>query len=122
MTLRTFPADPLVRRPDPEGEWELCETLDVFDGDTRFRIPKGFATYLASIPRVVRPLMETADLGIVPPIAHDWLYRRGGMGLYDRRGADRLFAGLMKAEGVKWWRRTLAYRAVRWFGRGAWRA
>ena len=121
MSLRVFPTDPMIRRPDPEGEWELCEALYVYDGKRLFSIPKGFKTDLASIPRIVRPFMETCDLGVAAPIAHDWQYRRGDHGLYTRAQADDLFRRMMKHEGVAAWRRTLAYLAVRLFGRGAWR-
>lgn len=119
--LLCSPSDPLVKRPDPEGEWELCETVLVRDGEREFVIPKGFRSDLASIPRVVRPLMETSDLGILPPLAHDLLYRRGGLGLYTRVEADDLFHRLMIAESVSRSRRVAAYWAVRLFGRSAWR-
>lgn len=40
---------------------------------------------------------------------------------YTRREADEVFRQAMKKERVAGWRRWLAYRAVRWFGGGAWR-
>jgi hypothetical protein len=86
-------------------------------------IPTGFRYDLASIPRPFRPLMETADLGITPPLVHDHLYRHAGrVGgyRYSRARADRLFKELMKVEGVPGWRWRLAYAAVRLGGGAAW--
>lgn len=121
--LHAWPPDPAVSRPHAEGPWVVRDTIYVYDLDWAWVIPAGFECDLASIPRAVRPLMETSDLGLIPPIIHDFLYRSGGVAgpyKYTRKQADRLFLGLMEWCGVAAWRRQMAYRAVRWFGRGAW--
>lgn len=121
MSVTVYPADPLVRRPHARGLWFLHEALRVVDGKLAFTVPAGFASDLASIPRPFRGFIETSDLGLAPAFVHDCLYSRGGLGLYDRRGADRLFLDLMATQGVPAWRRYSAYWAVRLFGKRHWR-
>lgn len=119
------PPDPRLQRPEPRGEWVLCDSVWIRDGVCAWTIPAGFRMDLASIPRAVRALMETSDLGIVAPVAHDFLYRRGGWATphirYSRGQADRLFADLMRWEGVPAWRRWAAYYGVRLGGWASWR-
>lgn len=89
-------------------------------------VPEGFATDLASVPRIVWPLVSAWDLSFAAPILHDYIYAYRGVlpsgGIYPsdrtftRRQADRLFAQLMAEEGVVFWRRRLAWLAVRLFG------
>ena len=87
-------------------------------------IPEGFRFDLASIPRLLWAMIAPFELSIAAPLVHDFLYRYGGMlasgQLLNRSEADTIFAELMEREGVPGWRRVLAYRAVRTFGRGSW--
>ena len=115
------------------------------DGVT-IRIPKGFPTDLASIPKIVRSLLDKEDLEVGPAIIHDALYKLKGQSearFYDpkddggplgiieplyklslspkhakvtRRAADRIFRQAMRDEGVAWVKRTLAWAMVRVFG------
>jgi len=94
-------------------------------------IPRGFRWDLASVPRAVWWLISPNDLGLVGPLVHDWLYRCGGVvpaphceppRHFSRAAADELLRELMARDGVAGWRRRFAYRAVRLFGGGSWRA
>jgi hypothetical protein len=93
---------------------------------------------MASVPRIVWPVVGPHELGIVPPMTHDWLYGSGGRGLpgciklrvgaevvgvrtFTRAEADLLFLRDMERERVNKLRREVAYRAVRLFGGNAWR-
>lgn len=106
------------------GVWRLEADYAVQDGECTLTIPKGFTLDLASIPRALWLVMSSIDLGLVGPLAHDFLYWIGGhvenytepKRRYTRHEADRLFAQLMQREGVPFWKRKVAYRAVRWFG------
>lgn len=90
-------------------------------------IPLGFEFDLASVPRILWPLLGSFELSIVAPLVHDWLYRYEGrpLGLtsifglplrVDRTQADKAFLDLMLMEGVPAWKAKAAYFAVRWFG------
>jgi len=84
-------------------------------------IPQGFECDLASVPRLLWPLVAPFELSVAAPLVHDWLYRHGGV-LPDtgvtraRKACDQLFLKIMIEEGVPVWRARAAYHAVRLFG------
>lgn len=130
MSAYCVPPRPQVRQTAKRGEWLLCEPVLVEDGYRRWYVPQGFRFDYASVPRFIRPLIQTTDLGTAGPLVHDRLYRHGGWvtlidgseARYTRKAADRIFRELMQAvDRVPRWRRWLAYQAVRRFGFGAWR-
>ena len=108
-------------------------------GVYRLVVPEGFEHDFASVPRLLWALVAPLDLGIAS-LFHDWLYRRAGRAEtlrwtgaqgalwepvrepWTRRDADRLFARLMREQGVARWRRRLAYLGVRWFAGSVWGA
>lgn len=106
--------------------WEVVEdfTIDI-DGHA-ITIPAGFTTDLATIPWILRGLINTYELGTTGPIVHDYCYVQQGLISADGRSinreqADRFFAALMFADGVAIWRIACAYYAVRVAGRIWWR-
>jgi hypothetical protein len=112
-------------------EWETLEACPVYDMRRweTFVVPKGFRCDLASVPRWLWPIISLVDLSLIAPVAHDWIYKRGGVVesdgrtiIYTRFEADNLFLGLMWAAGVPEWRRWLAYLAVRLFGGRSWKS
>jgi hypothetical protein len=114
-----------------EGQWELQAAYTYHDDATAITVPTGFRFDLSSVPRAFWSLIAPFELSIVAPLLHDFLYRYGGKPpdgaiepprTYDRAAVDRMFRTIMEAEGVSAWRRTLAYAAVRTFGRSAWRS
>jgi hypothetical protein len=124
------PLSPQVRQIlERRGDWELCEDLVVRDGYRRFLVPAGFIFDYASVPRIVRPLIQSTDLSTAPPAAHDWLYRHGGrvraltgeLLHYRRSEADRLLYELAEECRVPRWRRWLAWKACARFGARAWK-
>lgn len=82
-------------------------------------VPAGFRFDLASIPRLFRWFCEPYELSILAPLVHDFLYRNHAT---TRAEADRLLRLIANEQGVGWWRRNLAYWAVRLFGWLAWRS
>lgn len=115
--------------------WRLQrrESSDVF----RLVVGDGFEHDFASVPRLLWAFISPLDLG-VGSVFHDWLYRNGGMvetlrwnptqGMWTpigtrwtRKDADRLFARIMREQHVSGLRRKLAFKAVHWFGKGAWK-
>jgi len=85
-------------------------------------VPRGFQTDLASIPRILWNIIAPFELSTEAPVVHDYLYQTGGdKGKYTRKQADKIFYELMLKEGVCWWKRTVAYNAVRTFAWGSWK-
>jgi len=84
-------------------------------------VPPGFKTDFASVPGWVLLPGLVPRVGILRDAAviHDFIYRNH----YNltRKDADQIFLRAMKDIGVHWWRRHLAYRAVRVGGRSAWK-
>ena len=111
---------------DERGNCWILERRWCFLG---FCVPKGFRFDLASVPRCLWWAIAPFELSLSGALLHDWMYRNGGLvnsshmphrSHYTRQQADSLFLILMEKEGVPYWRRTLAYLAVRCFGWRAW--
>lgn len=84
-------------------------------------IPDGYITDLASIPRLLWRIIAPFELSIAAPLVHDFLYQNGGCRTFTRSDVDLIFLWIMEKEGVVWWRRNLAYPAVRVFGGSHWK-
>lgn len=110
-------------------KWRLEQPYAYRDGNHEITVPARFEFDLASIPRALWWLIGPFDLSVAAPLIHDFLYRYRGQPpdgaieparTYRRKEADQLFRAIMKQEGVWWWRRAAAYRAVRLVGGIAW--
>lgn len=82
-------------------------------------VPAGFVTDFASIPQLFRNIISGQDDTRKPAVVHDFLYRKK---LGDRKTADRIFLQAMQECEVAWWKRRLAWAAVRAAGWIFWRA
>ena len=76
----------------------------------KLRVPVGFETDLASIPRLLWFLISPFDLGVAT-VPYDWLYHHRGNLL--RNSHFKLVSGEWADVGVRWMRRS----ADRPFGR-----
>jgi len=112
-----------------DGRWRLETDYAYRDGEAVITAPAGFQFDLSSVPRVLWWLIAPFELSIAAPLLHDFLYLYGASPpagsiepprTYTRAEADRLFYGIMRAEGVPGWRRMLSLAAVRLFGQNAW--
>lgn len=98
-------------------------------GEEFVRIPVGFVTDFASVPRVLwNVLPPTGGYGKAAVI-HDWLYQyrsimRTGFlpRLVERAEADTILKDAMSVLGVRWWTRWTIYSGVRLGGWKAWNA
>lgn len=94
----SYARDLLVLHPDPEtGEWVVgndCEIGGV-------RIPAGYRTDLASVPRLLWFLVgHPAHPRVAgPAVKHDWLYETGQ---FSRAEADRQFRRDLRDYGAQW--------------------
>lgn len=85
-------------------------------------VKAGFLTDFASIPRILRWLIEKLGRYNKAAVIHDALYQDVVPGYkFTRKEADLCFLDGMADLGVIKWKRNLMYQAVRLFGWIAWK-
>ena len=98
-------------------EWELLEELEYHvgskDSQDIIRVPKGFVTDFASIPKPLWPILPPFGRYSPAAVIHDYLYSTKER---KRKEDDKIFLEAMKVMKVKWWVRQAMYRSVRLFG------
>lgn len=100
--------------------FELAETYWLAIDDWAIEVPASFFFNAASVPRLAWAAISPLDLGIISVLVHDWTYAGRPVKGMSRGDSDKLFRKLMKMEGVSWWKRHVAYAAVRAFGGDRW--
>jgi hypothetical protein len=85
-------------------------------------VPPGFVTDLASIPRLLWPLLPRDGDYMQPAIVHDYLYWIQDAARWPRSKADQMFRVGMQELKVSKIKCALIYYAVMWFGGGAWKS
>ena len=110
-----------------DGKWLLVNAW-MYKSDAllpAIRIPKGFETDLASIPRIFTPLITKNGKHRRAAIVHDYLYSvRGRLPsgeVLNRKQCDDLFREALSVCGVKRWKRWAMHAAVRSGGWVFWR-
>jgi len=93
----------------------------MFDDGSSIKIPKGFITDGASIPRffwrsIGHPFQSRL---VMPALIHDFCYRYKP---FAKKYADELFFEMLKKNKVSNWRRYLMFWAVKYFGKSSWDA
>lgn len=121
MSAFTTPAILEIIGPN---RWRLAEPFEYHVGrypsDEVIRVPAGFETDLASIPRLFWPLLPPQGRYAKAAILHDWLYVLGPAGdAAARQRADAIFLEAMAVLGCPAWQRRLIHAAVRLFGAAA---
>jgi len=108
-----------------EGDkcWEIGEDIDfeLTNGDV-ITVPKGFKTDLATVPKLVRPVINTYGDFLLGVIIHDWIYstdyKRKEMGDYKNRlFADEQFRFFALKFDTNKLRVNTMYYSIRAFGR-----
>jgi hypothetical protein len=114
------PADNLLVSPRPDGKsWVLQADFELRVSGETFRVPRGFVTDFATVPRAFWWLLPQWGTYGSAAVLHDWLYwDRAHEGC--RAEADSLFRDSMRELGVNPIIRELMYCAVRIFGGEAW--
>jgi len=102
-------------RPLPDGRtWELLEEFDYYLGSPEsglfIRVPKGFITDFASVPRIFWPILPPWDKYGKAAVLHDYLYHSHR---FIRLLCDAIFFEAMGVLGVSWWKRWVLYLGVR---------
>lgn len=103
----------------PSGMWRLSSPLGYYSSllDEVVRVPQGFETDFASVPRMPLAFLLTGDTAHAAAVVHDWLCEHPDG--RERELIDRVFLEACEVSQVPRWRRWLMYRAVRladWIG------
>jgi hypothetical protein len=81
-------------------------------GSVIIRVPEGFVTDGASVPRLFWSLLGPFGSYFSAAIIHDFLYSEHNR-IFPRQECDWIFLEAMAASGVGWLTRRTIYRAVR---------
>ena len=104
---------------DPkENVWRLLAPLR-YQSDVAAQeiwVPRGFVTDFASVPRLPVAYLLAGNTAHGPAVVHDWCY---GTHPVTKDVADLVFLEAMGVWGEPWWRKSLMYHAVSWFGGSA---
>lgn len=109
----------LVALPEV-GQWKLLNRLEVLDDkEHSFYVPAGFATDLASLPRIIRGLFNRNGKSRKPAVLHDYLYSQK---MFTRKKCDLIFKDCLINAGISKFAARLYYFGVRSGGwtRGRW--
>lgn len=97
---------------DGRGTWRVDSPL-IYSSDVAMRsirVPPGFVTDFASVPRIPVAFFLTADCAHEAAVVHDYLYTYGTL---SRAMADSVLLEAMAVSGIPAWRRRLIYWGVR---------
>jgi hypothetical protein len=96
-------------------QYKTCRPMRVSIDDKKYTIPKDFQTDLASIPRLLWPILAPQYSGFVAPaILHDYLYRCPNN--ISRQYADEVLYSALMQENVSHFTASKFYIGVRLFG------
>ena len=103
----------------PDGQWRLVTPLVYRSAllGCEITVPAGFATDLASVPRLPLAFLLAGDTAHEAAVLHDYLYQ---VRLGTRAQADAVLDEAMAVTGEPVWRRWLMWAAVRAAGGWAW--
>lgn len=115
----------LKRNKKRPGTFVLVEQFTFITNELfTVMVPKGFVTDLASIPRVLRLLIQVNGRHSDAAIIHDWLYYKKGnvcFWTFSRKECDDIFYQAMLESGVPKWKARTMWSGVRVGGWLAWR-
>lgn len=105
----------LVLIPTDGNKWKLSQPLSYSSASFSTIVPEGFKTDLASIPRIVRPLIPVHGKHTRAAVLHDYLYvSQKIQGEWIKRShADRAFYNAMLELGVNRFKARIMWGAVR---------
>lgn len=113
--LHTAFLSPVCIKPYKDYRYHVCHDVEMIIDKHKYKIPSGFETDLASIPKLVWPILSPAHSAIIrPAIVHDWFYRKAFD--FTRKQTDLIFYHMLVNDGISSPRATIMYAAVRMFG------
>jgi len=99
------------------GKFELFSDYVYKTKEYLIKVPKGFVTDYASIPKLLRAIILPYGKHSGASVVHDYLYSKGCELNIERKKADKIFLEILKEEGVNPILARLMYIAVRVFGK-----
>ena len=111
----------LKTTPIDDKYWEVMEDYYYKTSRCVIRVPKGFRTDYASVPKIFRNIINTYGKHGRAAVVHDWLYSSQCKIDVTRAEADKIFLEIMVEWNVKKYKRILMYVLVRMFGRSHFR-
>ena len=96
-----------------DHKWQLLAPFVVEVEGALIKVPAGFITDFASVPRIPLTYMLFGNIGHRAAVVHDYIYSTG---IFPREYADDVFKALLQAEGVGTVRSNVMYAGVRAFG------
>lgn len=122
--MSKFTTPLIVKVHDDGANYELVEGFEYYrenDKKTIIKVPTGFVTDFASVPRIFWSIYPPFGRYSKAAVLHDYLYDITCEYLYSRKDSDEIFLEAMKAVGVKKFTRSLLYYMVRWFAKSHFR-
>lgn len=102
-------------KPLYEYHYQTCNPFLFRINGEIFEIPADFKTDLASIPKMLWPIMAPSHSSLIrAAVIHDWLYLKTCF--FSRYETDLIFYHVLKSEGISTIRASLMYYGVRVFG------
>lgn len=98
------------------GKFELFSDYVYKTKEYLIKVPKGFVTDYASIPKLLRAIILPYGKHSGASVVHDWLYSSNCNLEISREQADKIFLEVLKEEKVNFLLRTLMYISVKKFG------
>lgn len=113
----------LILHPLVNGEKnELYQEYVYEINGYQIKVPQGFVTDLASVPRIFWSIFPPFGKYTPAAIVHDFLYSKYNITGINRTLADKIFLFIMEELGVGYLKRKAMYQAVRSFGERSWKA
>jgi hypothetical protein len=110
-----FESSALVVKEVDYRRWSIQEAL-VYHGEwDTWKVPRGFITDFASVPRFAVWLVPITGVHTKPAILHDWFCEFGiAAGLISARDADGVFRRILREMGLPFLLRWMVWTGVRW--------
>lgn len=98
------------------SKFELISDYNYIIENRKIKVPKGFVTDFASVPRILYVFILPYGKHSSASLIHDWLYSKECNIKTTRKEADRIFLKILKEDSVNIFKRRSMYFAVRLFG------
>ena len=102
--------------PIDDKYWEVLEDYYYETSIGIIKVPKGFKTDYASVPKIFRNIINTYGKHGRGAVVHDWLYSSQCLLNITREKADKIFLEIMEEWEVNKFKRNFMYKMVRIFG------
>lgn len=81
--------------------------------DTLIKVPRGFVTDFASVPKIFHPILPKVGRHGKAAVLHDWLYHLVRKGTLARVVADAMFLDAMLTLKIPTWKNRALFYGVR---------